>query len=269
MAKSELIEAEFTYEGIDKGAEAKLRYCAKEVNKLKATVATSAIAIGEMLIIAHEALAKHKSGTFQKWIETECGFSKSSAYNYMAAARVFGICPTVGQFEDGAMYALAQNGTPEKALKEVLRLTDKGVKITEKKAKEIIKKHKEQAEAEAPEDEDEDEEEEEEKEPEVEEEPTLEEICDEANKTIESFCRAIVKQFEKDVPRLPWTEDSGRIDSALASLKAGLTTLRGAKSVVCPACVEGRTEKGKCSHCKGHGYLPVFRANQIPADERL
>lgn len=267
MAKSELIEAEFTYEGIDKDTESKLRYCAKEINKHRSTVATSVMAIGEMLSIAQEQLAKYGQGTFQKWIEAECGFSKSSAYNYMAAFKVFGVCPTVGQIEDGAMYALAQKETPEKALKEVLRLTEKGAKITQKQAKEIIKKHKEQAEAEAPEDEDE--EEEEEKEPEVEEEPTLEEICDEANKTIESFCRAIVKQFEKDVPRLPWTEDSGRIDSALASLKAGLTTLRGAKSVVCPACVEGRTEKGKCSHCKGHGYLPVFRANQIPADERL
>lgn len=108
----------------------------------------------------------------------------------------------------------------------------------------------------------------EEEEPEVEEEPTMEEICEEHNKAIESFCRAIVKQFQEDVPKSPWTED-GRIDSAIASLKAGLTTLRGAKSEVCPACVEGQTEKGKCRYCKGHGYLPVYQANAIPADARL
>ena len=109
----------------------------------------------------------------------------------------------------------------------------------------------------------------EEEEPDIEEEPTIEEICEGDNKAIESFCRAIVKQFEKDVPRLPWTEDNGRIDSALASVRAGLNTLRGAKSMVCTACVEGRTEKGKCRYCKGHGYLPVYQANAIPADARL
>lgn len=104
---------------------------------------------------------------------------------------------------------------------------------------------------------------------EIEEEPTIEEICEEDNKKIESFCRAIVKQFQEDVPKLPWTEDSGRINSAIASLKAGLTTLRGAKSEVCPACVEGQTEKGKCQYCKGHGYLPVYQAKTIPEDSRL
>jgi hypothetical protein len=109
-----------------------------------------------------------------------------------------------------------------------------------------------------------------EEEVEIEDEPTIAEICDESNKAIESFCRSMVKQFEKEVPRLPWTEDSGRIDSALASLRAGLTTLRGAKSEVCPACVEGMTESnGSCRYCKGHGYLPAYQATTIPEDERL
>ena len=109
-----------------------------------------------------------------------------------------------------------------------------------------------------------------EEEVEIEDEPTIAEICDESNKAIESFCRSMGKQFEKEVPRLPWTEDSGRIDSALASLRAGLTTLRGAKSEVCPACVEGMTESnGSCRYCKGHGYLPAYQAKTIPEDERL
>jgi glutamate synthase domain-containing protein 3 len=61
----------------------------------------------------------------------------------MAAFNVFGNCATVAQMEDGAMYALAQKETPEKALKEVLKLAEKGEQITQKKAKEIIKKHME------------------------------------------------------------------------------------------------------------------------------
>lgn len=263
MSKTELI-AGFSYESMDKDVAGKLRNLANRLQGLKEKLAGHILEIGETITIAHEQFAKQKTGEFLKWVEFEAGYSKSSAYNYMSAFRVFGNVPNFGRIEDSAMYALAQNNTPENALKEALKLADKGVKITHKQAKEIIKKHTE------PKDEQEPEEEEEiEEEPEVVEEPTIDEICEEANKSIESFCRAIVKQFEKDVPRLPWTEDSGRIDSALASLKAGLTTLRGAKGEVCPACVEGRTETGKCKYCKGHGYLPVYQAKGIPEDARL
>lgn len=263
MAESELVEAEFSYTLLEKDNAAKLRYCAGEIQKLKVTVATSIMEIGKMLTVAQEELANYHKGLFVKWIESECGFSKSSAYNYMAAFHVFGNCATVAQLEDAAMYALVQKDVPEKALKEALKLADKGIKITQKQAKDLIKKHKEL------ESEQEEDEEKIEDEPEIEEEPTVEETCEADNKAIESFCRAMVKQFEQDVPRLPWTEDSGRIDSALQSLKAGLTTLRGGKSVVCPACVDGMTVKGKCRSCKGHGYLPVYKANAIPQDERL
>lgn len=264
MPESGLVEARFDYAVIEKDQQGRLRYCASEIQKQKASVAVSIMAIGEMLSVAHEQLAGYRHGTFQKWIESECGFSKTSAYRYIDAFRVFSNCPTVGQIEDSAMYALAQKDTPEKALKEVLKLAEKGVRVTQKQAKEIIKKH-----TEPKAEQDEAVEEEHEEEPEIEEEPTIEEICDADNKAIEGFCRAIVKYFDKEVPRLPWTEDSGRIDSAIASLKAGLTTLRGAKAEVCPACAEGLTEKGKCRYCKGHGYLPTYQAKAIPEDARL
>lgn len=264
MAKTELIESvEFSYDLVEKDQAEKLRYCAKEFQKYRDAFAVSVMGIGATLAIAQETLANNGNGMFLKFVE-KCGFSKSSAYRILDAYRVFANVPTVGRIEDSAMYALSHKDTPEKALKEVLVLAEKGVQVTQKQAKAIIQKHKELEPVQ-----DEPEQEEAEEEPEVEEEPTIEEICEGDNKAIESFCRAIVKQFEKDVPKLPWTEDSGRIDSAIASLKAGLTTLRGGKAEVCPACVEGRTEKGKCKYCKGHGYLPVYQARQIPEDARL
>ncbi len=143
MATAKLVEVDvFNYTLIEKDQAAKLRYCAGEIQKQKASVAVSIMAIGEMLTDAQEQLANYHNGTFQKWIESECGFSKATAYNYMAAFRVFKSCPTVGQLEDGAMYALAQKETPAKALTEVLKLTEKGVKITQKQAKQIIEKHR-------------------------------------------------------------------------------------------------------------------------------
>lgn len=141
MAKTELVEVGFSYAGMDKEAEAKLRYCAKQLQGLKKALAGNVLSIGETIAIAHEQFANRGTGSFLKWVEFEGGFSKSSAYNYMAAFKVFGDVPTVGRIEDGAMYALAQNGTPEKALKEVLKLADKGVNVTQKQAKGIIKKH--------------------------------------------------------------------------------------------------------------------------------
>lgn len=141
MSKQELIVG-FSYNGMDKETEAELRYYAKQLQGLKNQLAGNVLRIGEAISKAHEKFANPKNGNFLKWLEFEGGFSKSSAYNYMAAFKVFGNIPTVGKIEDSAMYALAQNDTPEKALKEVLRLTEKGEKITQKQAKAIIKKYK-------------------------------------------------------------------------------------------------------------------------------
>lgn len=142
MAKTELIESvEFSYDLVEKDQAEKLRYCAREINKLKEKFAVSAMGIGEMLCIAHDQLANYNKGTFVKWVQFECGFSTASAYNYMSAFKVFGSFPKVGNLEDSAMYVLASKDTPEKARKEVLKLAEKGARITHKQANEIIKKH--------------------------------------------------------------------------------------------------------------------------------
>lgn len=303
MAKSEVVsEKPFSYDEVDKDTAAKLRYCALEINKHRNKIASSLLEIGKQLTIAHEA--EKSTRTFLRWVDKEWGFSASTAYRYMDASRVFQNVPNVGSFEDSAMFLLAQKDTPETALKEALKLAENG-KITQKQAKEIIKKHKTPVASSSstaattataptttatvtsktdnskntakvdppknpePEYEDvEDPEDEISEEPEAEEEPTVAEICEADNKAIESFCRNVVKHFNDNVPKLPWTEDSGRIESALQSIKAGLTTLRGAKAEVCPACVDGMTEKGKCRYCKGHGYLPTYFAGRVPQEER-
>lgn len=105
-------------------------------------------------------------------------------------------------------------------------------------------------------------------EPDAPEEPTLAESCEADNKLIESFCRNLVKHFEENVPHVFWAQDSGRIDSALANVRAACATLRTAKAVVCPGCDEGRTAKGKCRYCQAVGYLPTHQAQQIPPEAK-
>lgn len=141
MAKAELIVG-FSYKDMDKETAGKLQHFAKVLQGLKNTLAGDVMKIGETIAIAHEQFANQGNGNFLKWVEFEAGFSKSSAYNYMLAYKVFGDVPNVGRIEDSAMYALAQNDTPEKARKEVLKLTDSGVKVTHRQAKAIIKKYK-------------------------------------------------------------------------------------------------------------------------------
>jgi len=141
MAKNELIVG-FSYKDMDKETAGKLQHFAKVLQGLKNTLAGDVMKIGETITIAHDQFSKQGTGSFLRWVEFEAGFSKSSAYNYMLAYKVFGDVPNVGRIEDSAMYALAQNDIPEKARKEVLKLTDNGVKVTHKQAKAIIKKHK-------------------------------------------------------------------------------------------------------------------------------
>lgn len=140
MAKQELIVG-FSYKDMDKEAVGKLQHCAKVLQGLKNALAGDVLKIGEIIAIAHEQFANQGTGNFLKWVEFEAGFSKSSAYNYMLAYKVFANVPNVGRIEDSALYVLAQNDTPEKARKEVLKLTDSGVKVTHKQAKAIIKKY--------------------------------------------------------------------------------------------------------------------------------
>jgi len=74
-------------------------------------------------IEAHDYLAgKGRDGEFRPWVGERCGFSKSSAYNYIQASQVFGVCPTVGQtFDATALYALSSDTCPEAATDEAIK----------------------------------------------------------------------------------------------------------------------------------------------------
>ncbi len=234
------------------------------------------LSVGSKLLELNQLeVYKNTHKTFEIFVREQFSLEKRQAYRLMEAASVAqNLCP-IGHKTDTPDLEIPKlesqlrevaKAPPEKQAEVVKKAVEKAAEENRKPvAKDFAEAVKQVTgelllEDEVPID----------KEEEIEDEPTIAEICDESNKAIESFCRSMVKQFEKEVPRLPWTEDSGRIDSALASLRAGLTTLRGAKAEVCPACVEGMTESNEsCRYCKGHGYLPVYQAKAIPEDERL
>lgn len=128
---SEIVE--FDYSLVTKDVEKQLLVCAAAIRKHCETHVASALDIGKKLSEARAMLDNETS--FKTWVERECGFSRSTAYNYIAAHANFGGCPTVGHIEVSAMYQLAKSA---EAKKEALKLAKKGIPVTQELAKELV-----------------------------------------------------------------------------------------------------------------------------------
>lgn len=142
MSKS-LATTTFDYTALDKDTAGKLRTLAAQIRKEKVKYVAVILETGSILATAHELLANHGDGTYHRWIETECGFCRRTADNYLNSWTVFKDQATVAQsFTPTAMYLLASKSTAPAAVKEAIKLADKGVQIDEPEAKEIVAKHK-------------------------------------------------------------------------------------------------------------------------------
>jgi hypothetical protein len=84
--KENLVVQAFDYSAIDPEVKSKLICLAGEINRESAAHIQHALALGEAVAAAHDLLAGIGcEGKFKPWVETECGISKSTAYNYMWA----------------------------------------------------------------------------------------------------------------------------------------------------------------------------------------
>ncbi len=141
-ANAKIAVKTFDYEGIDPEAKSKLIYLASEVHKATSTHVESAIRLGESLATAQAVLtAAGRKGRFAEWIDKECGFSKSTAYNYIAAFTRFNSeLENVGKFTMGAVFALSPEKVPQIAVDEALKAAKKGVRINRERAQEILER---------------------------------------------------------------------------------------------------------------------------------
>ena len=134
MAKNEI--KMFDYSDVPADTKGKLIWYAGEIFKHEKACVENGLAAGKMLIEARELCGQRR---FSDWVEMECGFSIRTAYNYMSAFEAFGKCATVAHIELGAMYELAKN---EKAKKRAIKLSEKGVKVTQSMAKRLCQEEK-------------------------------------------------------------------------------------------------------------------------------
>lgn len=110
--------------------------CLTEVDEAKLSMVNSAVRIGLALLDAKEGL----EGEFQSFVETDCGFTKSTAYRYMKAAEVFGRFPKLGHYQDSALYVLCGC---EAAVAKSKELANRGVRITHELAKQLVEEARE------------------------------------------------------------------------------------------------------------------------------
>ena len=130
----DIVPVDFDYDLVEDDIRGKLIWFEGEIKKITLVHVNSGLALGELLTQAHELLDNKR--LFQEWVEGKFGISVRSAYNHMLAHREFSGCATVSQIELGAMYVLAKN---ERAKKKALKYADRGVVVTQKMAKQLVK----------------------------------------------------------------------------------------------------------------------------------
>ena len=136
----------FDYSQIeDKDVRGKLTYFAGAIKKKKIAGTALILEIGADLSGAQEVMSDHSNGIFVRWLELECDYSKSQAYRFISAAKVFGSFQLSQRWKteinDTAMYLLAANNCPQPATEEALKLLKEGKPVTHKLAKELISKY--------------------------------------------------------------------------------------------------------------------------------
>jgi len=128
------LTVKFDYSLVTDDIKSKLVWFEGEIKKASSGHVKWGMEVGKYLSQAQELMPTQ--GAFQSWVETRCGYSIRSAYNYMSAFKEFGTCANLQNLELSAMYALTQN---EEAKKKALKLADRGVQVTHKMAKDLVK----------------------------------------------------------------------------------------------------------------------------------
>jgi Protein of unknown function (DUF3102) len=121
--------ATFTYDVVPAVTAAALRAQASRIRKMVSGTTKAFIEIGNDLIAVKQSLAH---GLFSEWVEAECGFSLSSAENYMRAARFAeGRIATVGILDAKIVYKLSANSAPPEIVQSVLDRAAKGEVVSD------------------------------------------------------------------------------------------------------------------------------------------
>ena len=114
-----------------------LKEHARIINGMLKTMSEYAIDIGRRLNHARSIV---ESGHFLEWLEEEFGMSRSAAYRYINAARLFGSCQEY--FQPAALDLLAAVRAPKEVQRTALKIAKNGQMVTEVVARQLIDEHR-------------------------------------------------------------------------------------------------------------------------------
>lgn len=138
----ELAQA-FDYAALDTETQIVVRQRTNEIKQRLQDIAKTTWEIGQKLFEIRECL---EYGLFDSWLKIEFQWSRSTAYEYISVFKSFS-CPIIGQLEIAptTLRRLAAASTPQEARNEAIERALEGEKITESKAKALIKQYKQSA----------------------------------------------------------------------------------------------------------------------------
>lgn len=139
---TEIVQAGFSYADIeDKDSRDKVREAAKDIRDRLKLTSVSIIEIGDRLIAVKDML---DHGQYGPWLETEFGFSRDTAENFVNVATNFRVAKQLRNPPPAtSMYALSKASVPDAARAEAVQRARDGECITPDVAREIIARHKE------------------------------------------------------------------------------------------------------------------------------
>lgn len=126
----------YDYSALDATIAKEARDAAAKIYELATQVKAANLKIGWALIAIRHKLPP---GKFVEWIRAEFDWSMSTAYNYMAAARLAEESPVVEKLPPKAIYALAAKNTPDEVKKQVIGKIEKGESLTAGNVMSLIK----------------------------------------------------------------------------------------------------------------------------------
>lgn len=132
----------FDYESLTPEIRTDVRESARRIHELERRTSESIIEIGQHLIRVKERLPH---GEFLPWIETEFGWTRQSANNFIRVAERFSNVKNLDIYQPSALYALASNSVPDEVRSGFVEVADAGRPVTHSDVKEAIQEHRQPA----------------------------------------------------------------------------------------------------------------------------
>lgn len=130
------------YKGLSKETRGQLVYLAGEIKRTTGRATEAFLELCSLYAQAHEEFAKAgREGGFKDWVESKCGVTRQTAYNYLSVYKRFGSVKPVLQLNPISLIKLSAKNVPDSAVEEALELAKTG-KLTKAETEKVIERHK-------------------------------------------------------------------------------------------------------------------------------